>query len=50
MFRLLVAGSVVFGLVVIAEYLWRVKKYRSEFTRKFVHVRSVVLWPVGRGG
>jgi phytol kinase len=35
-------------LLLIAEYLWRVKKYHSEFTRKFIHITVgtfAAFWP-----
>lgn len=38
----------VFLLLVVVEYLWRVKKYRSEFTRKFIHITIgtfAAFWP-----
>ncbi len=48
MFRLLFVIIVVFLLLVIVEYLWRKKKYHSEFTRKFIHITVgtfVAFWP-----
>lgn len=48
MFRLLLVVAIVFVLLVIAEYLWRVKHYYSELTRKFVHISIgsfAAFWP-----
>lgn len=48
MLRLLLVVVVVFLLLLIVEYLWRVKKYRSEFTRKFIHITVgtfAAFWP-----
>jgi phytol kinase len=48
MLKLLIVAGIVFGLLLIAEYLWRVKHYYSEITRKFVHITVgtfVAFWP-----
>ena len=48
MIKLLVVAVIVFGLLLIAEYLWRVKHYYSEITRKFVHITVgtfAAFWP-----
>lgn len=48
MLKLLIAAAIVFALLVIAEYLWRIKHIYSEVTRKFVHITVgtfVAFWP-----
>ena len=48
MIAAILAVLVVFGLLMISEYLWRIRKIRSEFTRKFVHITVgtfVAFWP-----
>lgn len=48
MYKLLLVVAIVFLLLVVVEYMWRVKKYRSEFTRKFVHITVgtfAAFWP-----
>jgi phytol kinase len=48
MLKLLIVMAIVSVLLVIAEYLWRVKHYYSEVTRKFVHITIgtfAAFWP-----
>jgi phytol kinase len=44
----ILAVLVVLTLLLISEYLWRVKRIHSEFTRKFIHITVgtfVAFWP-----
>ena len=46
--KLLIVIAIVFILLLIAEYLWKIRRYRTEFTRKFVHITVgtfVAFWP-----
>jgi len=46
--KLLLVALVIFILLLIVELLWRVKKYRSEFTRKSIHIlvgTFAAFWP-----
>lgn len=48
MFAVVLVLIITFLLVVTAELLWRVKKYHSELTRKFVHITVgsfAAFWP-----
>jgi phytol kinase len=48
MVKLLIIVAIVFMLLLTAEYLWRVKHYHSEITRKFVHISVgsfAAFWP-----
>lgn len=48
MLKLVLVVLVVFVLVLITEYLYRIKEYRTEFTRKFVHITVgtfAAFWP-----
>jgi len=48
MFKLLLVATIVLILLLIAEYLWRIKHYYSEITRKFVHITVgtfAAFWP-----
>jgi phytol kinase len=48
MFKLFLVAAIVFILLLIAEYLWRVKHYYSEITRKFIHITVgtfAAFWP-----
>jgi phytol kinase len=48
MLKLLVVFIVVFLILVVAEYLFRVKHIRSEITRKFIHIgvgSFAAFWP-----
>jgi phytol kinase len=46
--EMLIAGAVVFALLVTSEILWRARLVRDEFARKFVHISVgtfVAFWP-----
>jgi phytol kinase len=48
MVKLFLVAAIVLILLLAAEYLWRVKKLRSELTRKFVHITVgsfAAFWP-----
>ena len=49
MLRLSLVVAIVFVLLLIVEYLWRVKHYQTEFTRKFIHMSVgsfAAFWPL----
>jgi dolichol kinase len=48
MLKLVLVAVIVFILLLIAEYMWRIKHYYSEVTRKFVHITVgtfAAFWP-----
>jgi phytol kinase len=48
MVKFLLVAAIVFVLLLIAEYLWRIKHFYSETTRKFVHITVgsfAAFWP-----
>jgi dolichol kinase len=48
MIQAILAMLVVLALLLVSEYMWRAKHYRSEITRKFAHITIgtfVAFWP-----
>ncbi|HSX52928.1 MAG TPA: hypothetical protein VLF90_00965 [Patescibacteria group bacterium] len=48
MIVVLVSALIVFAILVVSEWLWRSKRLRGEFGRKFVHISVgsfVAIWP-----